>query len=515
MRDHENATTATVDLLTKEKDDLLTQHKRAEKEIITLKKQLVGAKVKITNLDKGWKVERESAEQARASVQAAKAELEAARGQVEATKKELEQRQAELDVALAEHKASAQVREQVRSTLDATVRKNETLEQGNKVLVQEILTLKKEAQARATEHAARISSIKADQELEVKPLRVNLETARRELFAARQKSAMEEKTMAELKREKEALSKKVEAQKSAEEAVARLNKELEDSTALLQKEKSTFADVVNDKNKQLSTLGTAVQTANTKASTTTQELQKLRQESKDEAARFMKRNSELGKSVEDKEAQLAKLTADMERLQTTSQGRVKENATLREKLAAQTGKLDEREQAYQALFKDLAELKRDAEQRKTTSETLQTQVTTLMANCQELEQEKQRLEANARQLEQDKERLEVDLALKSNTSPGKDEVEREMEAVAQRVRAEEEKKFAEEIARLKAENAMLSTKISSRVNDSVGASTPSPKSARTSSKRRHAEMDESEKKQYAEKVGETFFDPEGICIACR
>lgn len=514
MRDHENATTATVERLTKEKDDLQTQHKRAEKEIITLKKQLAGAKVKITNLDKGWKVQGESAEQARASVQAAKAELEAAQGQVEATKKELEQRQAELDAAPAEHKASAEVREQVRIALDATVRKYETLEQGNKVLVHEILTLKKEAQGRATEHAARIASIKADQEKEVKPLRVNLETARKELFAARQKSAVEEKTIAGLQREKEALLKKVEAQKSAEEAVTRLKQELEDSTALLQKEKSNFADVVNDRNKQLSSLGTAVQTANTKASTAAQELDKLRQESKDEAARFMKRNSELGKSVEDKEAQLAKLTADMERLQTVSQGRVQENATLREKLAAQTGKLDDKERLHQALVKDVAALKTDAEQRKTASEALEAQVATLTANCRDLEQEKQRLEASARRIEQDKERLEVDLALKSNTSPGKGEVEHDMVALAQRVRAEEEKKHAEEIARLKAENAMLSTKISSRVADAA-VSTPSPRSARTSSKRRHAEMDESEKKQYAEKVGETFFDPEGICIACR
>jgi hypothetical protein len=120
--------------------------------------------------------------------------------------------------------------------------------------------------------------------------------------------------------------------------------------------------------------------------------------------------------------------------------------------------------------------------------------------------------------------LEVDLALKSNTLPNKEEVQRDMVALEQRVRAEEEKKYAEEIAKLKAENAMLSTKISSRANVTTSVSTPSPTSVSTpsptsarstSSKRRHAEMDEAEKKQYAEKVGETFFDPEGICIACR
>ncbi|KAI5455037.1 hypothetical protein NCC49_002312 [Naganishia albida] len=515
MRDHENATTATVERLTKERDDLQALHRRGEKEIITLKKQLNGAKVKIANVDKVWKDERERAEQHKATMEAAKAELETVQGKVEAIKKELEQRQMALDAVTAEYKAAALTREKARIDFEVLAGENEALEQGNQVLVQEILTLKQDAQTRAMEHAARLATIKASQETEVQTLRTNLETARKELSEAQKSGQAEAKTLSELRKEKDALLKKVEVATSAEETVARLSKELQDSAALLQKEKSAFAEMVNDKNKEVSSLNTALRKTNSRASSIAEELNKLRQAGKDEAARFMKRNAELGKSVEDKDAQLAKLTAEMERMQTVSQSRVKENVTLREKLTVQTGKLEERERSYQALVKDVAALNNDVQQRKTASDTLEAQVTKLTATCRELEQEKERLEASARQVQQDKERLEVDLALKSNSSSDKDAVQREMDALAERVRAEEANKYAEEMAKLRAEKAMLSTKMSSRANDTTGVSTPSPRSARSSSKRRHAEMDESEKRQYAEKVGETFFDPEGICIACR
>lgn len=500
VRDHENATTAASERLVKEKDDLQSQVKRLDKEIVTLKKQLVGAKFKIGNLDKGWKVERESAEQSQNAMQAVKAQLDVAQAEVEAIRLQLQQKQAELDTATTEHKAALEAKQKLQQTLDLVNRKNETLEQGNKVLVQEILTLKNEAQNRATGHANQITSLKNTHGEELKAVRTNLETARKELSAARRQGQAEEKTIADLRAEKAALAKRVEAQKSTEEEVERLRKELADSTALLQKEKSNFADVVNDKNKQLSSLGNAVQVAITKASTANEQLKKLRQESKNEAGKWMRRNAELGTSIEEKEAQLAKVKADLERLQTASESRVQENASLREKLAAQTGKLEEREKLYQGLVKEVVTLNSEAQKRETARKSLELELATQTANCRELEQQK--------------ERLEVDLALKSKPDPVV--VQRDMDALEQRVREEEAKKYAEEIAKLKTENAMLATKISTRTSDAAHAGTPSPRSARTtSSKRRHAEMDESEKKQYAEKVGETFFDAEGICIACR
>jgi predicted nucleic acid-binding Zn-ribbon protein len=115
VRDHENATTAASERLVKEKDDLQSQVKRLDKEIVTLKKQLVGAKFKIGNLDKGWKVERESAEQSQNAMQAVKAQLDVAQAEVEAIRLQLQQKQAELDTATTEHKAALEA----KTTADA------------------------------------------------------------------------------------------------------------------------------------------------------------------------------------------------------------------------------------------------------------------------------------------------------------------------------------------------------------------------------------------------------------
>lgn len=231
------------------------------------------------------------------------------------------------------------------------------------------------------------------------------------------------------------MAKDVEAGKLAVQNVARLQKELDEANTKVRKEKATFANVVNAKNKQIDELEKAARAATNaqlknrqeymqevarqkeeiakhkeEASKHKGELAKRKEEAskfkeeasklKAEVARHMQENLNVGRTLEERQERLGKVTADFQKLQSDSQNRITDNVKLRAQIRDHLQSLEERDRTHRALTQEIKTLKAEHEERKAYSEKLEKELAAKAAQLRRLALESAMWPADKLKLEQ-------------------------------------------------------------------------------------------------------------------
>lgn len=369
-------------------------------------------------------------------------------------------------------------KQQLQTALADLQGKNQILVQSNQQFVRERMQNRNESDQRAendkVRHEADIKTFQTINDDLHKEIKETQERAEQEVKAERERisslSAANAKLQHEVNLAKTALSNKIEA---------------------LSQVKADHAKVVQEAEAKLVSLQSQLSQAR---STDTHELQKWKK-SADIATR----------QRDEKLLEINKLQTENSRLADEIAQARASYTKLDEQIRSTNNRVNELTKQNERYIRENETLRKDGVAKNKTQEALKIEIGTLQKRIDAVASEN-------RELEGENESLQVEISLRGKAAAS----EVDMETAGKRIRAEEEQKLAAALLKLRTEKDAEAERLANEITKLEAQNAQLISASKVLGKRsRHEPQTEEDWRKYAEDRGKTFFDPEGVCIACR
>lgn len=535
---------ATIAGLEKTLNAELVNAKRADSVVRKQRSELIASKAELERIQSELQTVQTSLARSTSEVNATKKQVQTVEKERDAVRAQLLQTISDAQTARTKVDSVETEKRQLEKTLVEARRRNQVLEQANQQFVQEHTQHRKERDESATEKARYEADLQTFQVINdnlYKEIAETQQRAERELESERDRAANLSTSNARLQEEvslaKRALGNKIDelAKVKADHTAA-----MQDAEAKLLSMQSQLGQARPTDLQELQTWKEKATVAARQYDEKTLEIRKLQTENS-RLADDMKKNQDSYKQLEER---LRSQDKKVDNLVKENEKYIQDSAALRKEIQSkskarealqkeldtrnmttdtQQAELEARNVICEALRKDVVDRNKRIESREKADQAAQKQIETLQEEVETLRKAAAAQASEYDDLQGENESLQVEMSLRGKAVPPEADMEalekRIRDEVAQRLEAEVKKLDAAksaELGKMRAEKDAEAQRLANEIAKLEAQNAQLVSSSKVLGKRsRHGSQTKVYWRKYAEEVGNTFFDTEGVCIACR
>ncbi|KAJ9124171.1 hypothetical protein QFC22_000968 [Naganishia vaughanmartiniae] len=521
-------------------------------ELTANKAELISNKAEFERIQKELKTVQTQLDQSTSEMQSTKKQVQTAEKEKDALRVQLLQTTSEAQATRTKVGTLETEKRQLQAVFAEAQRRNEALEQANQQFVRERIQNRNEGEKRAendkARHEADIKTFQSINDDLYKEIEDNQKRAEREVKVEKERiatlSTENDRLREEVARANNAIGNKTEAisqlkadhTKALQEAEAKLQfmqgelgkARSTDSQELREwKEKANKAmqathermleyDKLQDEHVRL------VETAKTRLD----EIEKLRGACSQQEEQTRAKVADYDQLAKQHRALLTQCEALRKEIKARNKAREALDREVEARKKADEihkAELESRNKICEVLRRDVDDRNKQIQSRNKAHEAAQKQVESLQEKVEALQKDAQAHASEYQELEGENENLQVEMSLRGKVAAP----EADMAALEQRIRDEAAQKLAAEVnkltaakdaelTKLRAEKDAESRRLANEISKLEVQNAQLVSGSKVLGKRSRQEpQTEVDWRKYAEEVGSTFFDPEGVCIACR
>ncbi|KAJ9106211.1 hypothetical protein QFC21_001355 [Naganishia friedmannii] len=521
-------------------------------ELAANKVELDANKVELERVERNLMTVQTQLEQSTSEVQAAKKQAQTVEKERDTLRVQLLQTTSEAQATKTKIGAVEKEKENLQTALTDAQRRNQVLEQANQQFVRERIQNRNESDKRAesdkVRHEADIKTFQSINDDLYKEIADTQQRAEREVKAERDRAANLSTANVRLQEEvslaKRALGNKIEAlaqvkadhAKALQEAQAKLlsmqsqlgRARSTDSEELQKwKQKANKAmHASNEKTLEFSNMQTEQVRLSEVAKARLDEIEKLRRLHNEREEQIRAKDHDHDQLVKKHETLVTQSEAMRKEIKARNKAREALDREVEARKKADEvhkAELEPRNKICKALRRDVEDRNKQIQSRNKAYEAAQKQSDALQKQVETLQKDAEAQASEYQELERENESLQVEMSLRGKvTAP-----EVDMEALEKRIREEEAQKLAAEVKelgaaknaelqKLRAEKEAEAQRLANEITKLEAQNAQLVSTSKVLGKRsRHEPRTEQDWRKYAEEVSSTFFDLEGVCIACR